>query len=68
MTVHFVNEAVDEGPIIAQEAVAIRPGDDAASLHARLQEVEHRIYPQVVAALAEQRLVVDGNRVDWLSP
>jgi len=65
VTVHFVDKTVDEGPIIAQEAVAIEPGDDHAALHARLQRVEHRIYPQVVAALAEGRISVTGNRVEW---
>ncbi len=65
VTVHFVNEAVDQGPIISQEAIAIEPGDDAASLHARIQQVEHRLYPEAIAALAEGRLVVRGNHVDW---
>lgn len=66
VTVHFVSEAVDEGPIIAQEAVAIETDDDAETLHARIQQVEHRLYPEAIAALAEGRLRVRGQHVDWL--
>jgi len=51
VTVHFVDEEVDHGPIIRQEAVPILPDDDEATLHARIQEVEHRIYPEVVDSL-----------------
>lgn len=47
-TVHVVDEGVDTGPIVAQAAIAVRPGDDAASLHARIQELEHRLLPAVV--------------------
>lgn len=51
VTVHFVDEQVDHGPIIAQVRVPVRDGDDEATLHARIQEQEHRIYPEVVAEL-----------------
>ncbi len=54
VTVHYVDESVDGGPIIAQERVGIDPGDDAASLRERLQVVEHRLYPHVLRELAEQ--------------
>ena len=63
--VHFVDEEVDHGPIIYQEAVAVLPDDDEASLHARIQEVEHRVYPAVVDALGTGALVVRGRRVVW---
>lgn len=63
VTVHFVDEQVDHGPIIAQEPVPVLPDDDEASLHARIQAVEHRLYPEVVAAFARGELVVDGRRV-----
>ena len=46
VTVHFVDEGVDTGPIILQEAVAVVPGDKPETLHARLQEVEHRLLPK----------------------
>ena len=65
VTVHFVDEQVDHGPIIAQEAVPVRPDDTEESLHARIQEVEHRLYPEVVDAFARGRLAVDGRRVTW---
>jgi phosphoribosylglycinamide formyltransferase 1 len=62
-TVHLVDEEVDHGPIVAQEAVPVLDGDDEASLHARIQEAEHRLYPQAAGALVEGRLRVDGRRV-----
>ena len=52
VTIHFVDEQVDHGPIIRQEAVPVLPDDDEATLHSRIQEVEHRIYPEVIDALA----------------
>ena len=48
VTVHFVDEGIDTGPIVLQERVEVEPGDTAATLHARLQEVEHRLLPQAV--------------------
>ena len=47
-TVHFVDEGVDTGPIVLQEAVEVRQGDTVESLHARIQEVEHRLLPRAV--------------------
>ena len=47
-TVHRVVLAVDSGPIIAQAAVPVLPGDTVASLHARIQQQEHRLYPQAI--------------------
>ena len=49
VTVHVVDETRDGGPIVAQEAVAIAPDDDEASLLARVHAVEHRLLPRVVA-------------------
>ena len=65
VTVHFVDEQVDHGPIIYQEVVRVHPRDTAADLHARIQEVEHRVYPEVLDALARGRLRIDGRRVHW---
>ena len=48
-TVHVATLEVDAGPILAQEAVPVLPGDDEASLHERIKAVERRIYPQVLA-------------------
>jgi phosphoribosylglycinamide formyltransferase 1 len=62
-TVHLVDEEVDHGPILAQEAVPVLEDDDEASLHSRIQEAEHRLYPQVVRRLVQGRLRIDGRRV-----
>jgi phosphoribosylglycinamide formyltransferase 1 len=53
VTVHWVDEGVDSGPIIAQEHVAIASDETAASLRERLQAVEHQLYPRVLRELAE---------------
>jgi phosphoribosylglycinamide formyltransferase 1 len=63
-TVHFVSDAVDAGPIIAQSEVPIRSGDDEASLAARVLAEEHRLYPRVVRLIAEGRVHVDGDKVE----
>jgi phosphoribosylglycinamide formyltransferase-1 len=65
VTVHFVDQGIDTGPIIAQETVPILPGDSAASLHARIQEVERKIYPEVIGALARGRVRVQGRQTIW---
>ena len=54
-TVHFVVPQVDAGPIVAQGVVTVREDDTEATLAARVLEVEHRIYPQALRALAEGR-------------
>lgn len=50
-TVHYVDEGIDTGPVIAAEPVPVRPDDTAESLRARVQAVEHRLLPEVVRAL-----------------
>ena len=65
VTVHFVDEYVDHGPIIAQQPVPVHPDDSVESLHARIQTEEHRLYPRVVEALLEGRLVVKDRSVTW---
>ena len=50
-TVHYVDEGVDSGPVIAAERVPVEPGDTVETLRARVQAVEHRLLPQVVRAL-----------------
>ena len=54
-TVHFVDEGMDTGPILLQESVPILADDTAESLHARIQVVEHRLYPAAIAKVAESR-------------
>ncbi|WP_029456774.1 phosphoribosylglycinamide formyltransferase [Solidesulfovibrio alcoholivorans] len=65
-TVHFVDEKMDNGPIIIQAAVPATPDDDAQSLAARILAMEHRIYPQALAWLAAGRLRVEGRKVRLL--
>ena len=65
-TVHLVDEEVDHGPIVLQEVVPILPDDDERSLHARIQAVEHRLYPRAIRLLAEGRLKVEGRIVHVL--
>lgn len=65
VTVHFVDEEVDHGPIIAQRAVRVLPDDDLDSLHARIQVEEHDLYPRVVGAFARGEIHVEGGKVRW---
>ncbi|KQP41040.1 phosphoribosylglycinamide formyltransferase [Methylobacterium sp. Leaf104] len=62
-TVHYVVPELDAGPIIAQAAVPVRPGDDADALAARILVQEHRLYPQALALVAGGRVALDGARV-----
>jgi phosphoribosylglycinamide formyltransferase 1 len=62
-TVHLVDEDLDCGPIVAQEAVGVLPADTPESLAARILEAEHRLYPRAVRLLLEGRCRVEGRRV-----
>ncbi len=55
-TVHFVVPEMDAGPIVEQESVAVRDDDTEATLSARVLELEHRIYPRALRALAEGKV------------
>jgi phosphoribosylglycinamide formyltransferase-1 len=61
-TVHLVDEGLDSGPIVLQEAVAVESTDSPDALAARILEVEHRIYPRAVRAILEGRCRVEGRR------
>jgi phosphoribosylglycinamide formyltransferase-1 len=63
VTVHLVDEQVDHGPVVFQEAIEIAPDDDRDALEERVHEVEHRLLPTAVRALGEGRLVVEGRNV-----
>jgi phosphoribosylglycinamide formyltransferase 1 len=70
-TVHFVRPEIDAGPIIAQAVVPVLPGDDPATLAARILAAEHRLYPLVLRLIAESRVRVEGGRaviVGWQAP
>lgn len=77
VTVHLVDATLDGGPIVAQEAVPVLPGDDEGALLERLHVVEHRLLPRAVAALlagavsvaeGARRAVVDPARFDAAVP
>lgn len=62
-TVHFVDEGVDTGPIIAQAVVPVLDHDTPETLAERILVEEHRLYPQVIRWLAEGRVKLEGRRV-----
>lgn len=62
-TVHFVTPDLDHGPIVAQAAVPVRAGDDAAALAARVLKQEHVIYPRAVRWFLEGKLVLGNSGV-----
>jgi len=53
-TVHYVDEQIDHGQILAQKEVRILPNDTAESLHARIQQIEHELYPAVIAEFCKR--------------
>lgn len=61
-TVHFVNNELDAGPIIAQAAVPVVPGDTAETLGARVLEAEHKLYPHALRLIAEQKVRWSGDQ------
>lgn len=63
-TVHFVVPEVDAGPIVEQDSVAVREGDTEATLAARVLEIEHRIYPRALRAVAEGRASIASSGED----
>jgi phosphoribosylglycinamide formyltransferase-1 len=62
-TVHLVDEGLDSGPILLQEAVAVREDDTEESLSARILEAEHRLYPRAVRIVLGGLYRVEGRRV-----
>jgi phosphoribosylglycinamide formyltransferase 1 len=64
-TVHFVDQGVDSGPIIAQETVPVLDGDTAGTLHERIQQAERRVYPRAIAGLARGEVQVKGRQTIW---
>jgi phosphoribosylglycinamide formyltransferase-1 len=62
-TVHLVDEGLDSGPIVMQEAVPVLEGDDVATLSARILAAEHRLYPRAVEALSNGRYRIEGRRL-----
>jgi len=65
VTIHVVDEKVDHGPIVLQEAVAIRRGETASSLLARIHRVEHRLYPKAIGLMLAGRVRIIGRRTNY---
>ncbi len=63
VTVHFVDGGTDTGPIIAQRAVDVLPGDTEETLSSRIHLAEHGLLPEVVRMIAEGRVKLEGRRV-----
>lgn len=62
-TIHFVDEGVDTGPIIMQQAVDVLPDDTTDSLAERIIKVEHALYSKAIGLYCEKRLCVEGRTV-----
>src|SRR5699024_12575647 len=62
-TIHFLDEGVDSGPIIAQMGVPVEDGDDEARLHERIKHVERRMLVDTVGRLARQGWTIEGRHV-----
>ncbi|MBD3426885.1 MAG: phosphoribosylglycinamide formyltransferase [Candidatus Omnitrophica bacterium] len=66
VTVHFVDEGLDSGPVIMQECLEIRENESLDSLEERIHELEHRMYPAAVRSFVEGRIKVEGRKVTIL--
>ena len=60
-TVHFVDEIYDHGPIILQKKVEVLETDTAESLAARILKLEHKLFPEVVKAFCENKIIMENN-------
>ncbi|MFB3897940.1 MAG: phosphoribosylglycinamide formyltransferase [bacterium] len=63
VTVHFVDEGVDTGPIIIQEVIKIEDTDTIETLEPRMHAIEHKIYPQAIQWYSEHRIIIEGRKV-----
>lgn len=66
VTVHFVDERMDHGPIILQEGFKIQKADTLATLEQKIHRIEHRVYPKAIQLFVEGRLKVKGRKVEVL--
>ena len=66
VTVHFVEEELDAGPIISQEAVIITEDDTIETLEEKIHKIEHKIYPLAVKYFCNGRLAINGRKVEIL--
>ena len=63
VTVHFVDDLMDHGPIILQEALSIKEGDTLESLEAKIHKIEHKLYPEAIKLFVEDKLKIEGRAV-----
>ena len=63
VTVHFVDDKMDHGPIILQKAVRVEENDTEESLEAKIHKVEHKLYPEAIRLYVQGRLKVEGRKV-----
>ena len=63
MTVHFVDEGVDTGPIVLQEAFELPYHRDIEAIEKRVHEIEHELLPRAVRLIAAGAVQLDGRRV-----
>ncbi|MBE3090175.1 MAG: phosphoribosylglycinamide formyltransferase [Actinobacteria bacterium] len=66
VTVHFVEEELDAGPVISQEAVIITEDDTIETLEEKIHKIEHKIYPLAVKYFCNGRLAINGRKVEIL--
>lgn len=66
VTVHLVDDKMDNGPIILQEAVKIEENDTLESLEEKIHKVEHRIYPEAIRLVVEGRIRIEGRKVEYI--
>jgi len=63
VTVHFVDEKMDHGPVILQQAVEIQENDTLESLEKRIHKIEHHLYPEAIRLYVEGKLKLEGRKV-----
>ncbi|MCP4649133.1 MAG: phosphoribosylglycinamide formyltransferase [PVC group bacterium] len=64
VTVHFIDDKPDNGPIIFQGVVTIRPEDNEETLAKRIHRLEHRLYPEAIRLLVKGKLILKGRKVE----
>jgi phosphoribosylglycinamide formyltransferase-1 len=65
VTIHYVDEGMDTGPIIYQQAVAIEEDETKESLAQKIQAIEHETYPRIIRACLDGEIVLEEGKVRW---
>lgn len=66
VTIHFVTEEVDGGPLILQEEVPVHLDDTLETLEARVHEAEYRLYPRALKLVLEGKVVIENNQIKFI--